>query len=398
MSNGLVNWKHFFKNNWIASVLIFIFFASYYTAVLFRHIDTDIQAHAYIAYKFITTGGALTPNFLYFIVIALFAGFSKYKLMYYAASVLVISLSLTAKYFLNVMYFNKISTQQLVHHNKSDYISACLMFLFCLPGLNYFENNNFLLGQLATNVWHNSTIIFLFPFAIMLFFEGYRFVENFEKKKILLLISLIVINVLIKPSFLFTIIPTIMCWVIFKRGKNNQSLLFSVLFLSVLAIILIFAQYFIIYVTTPTITGADCKSCSDGVTIEPFAVWKYYSLSMPLSFISSMFFPIIYFILSKGRVLKDGLVKFATINWLAGILIYILFVESGGRKYYGNFGWQMIIGNYLLFFVLAIKLFSNIKELTNKNIFYKILTFSFFLHFLWGVVYFFRILFYKSYF
>ncbi len=398
MSKYLIDCKQFLKKNWITASSIFVFFAFYYSALLFTHIDTDIQAHAFITHKFITTGGSLTPNFLYFIVIALFAGFSKYKLMYYASSVLVISLSLTAKFFINNKYINEFSAVQIEEKNKFKYVPISLMFIFCLPGLNFFVNNNFLLGQLASNLWHNSTVIFLFPFAIMLFFEIFSFLEKSGKSKFTLLIFLVVINILIKPSFIFTIIPTAIIWVIFTKKYNNRNLLLKVSFLSILALALIFMQYFIIYISSETVSEIDCKSCSDGVSIEPFAVWKYYSLSIPFSFISSFLFPFLYFLCTKGKIMKDNLVKFATINWFFGIVIFILFVETGGRKYHGNFGWQMIIGNYLLFFVLAIRLFTNSSELSRKSVVYKILSLSFLLHVIWGVIYFFKILFLKNYF
>lgn len=395
MADAFLKYRQAVKKNWIA-VATFFFFCIYYLILLYSHIDTDIQAHAFVSYKFITEGGALTPNFLYFITIAFFAGFSKYKLMYYAASIFIISLSLTAKYLINTFYTVKYSLVNTGLNKQVVFTAASLMFVFCLPGLNFFEQGDFLLGQLASNTWHNSTVIFLFPFAIVLFFEFFGFIQNFERKKIPLLIFLIVINALIKPSFLFTIMPTVMLWGVIIKNKNYRKILISLSALNLLALALIFVQYFVIYIPVQTVSSLPCKDCTDSVGIEPFAVWKYYSLSIPVSFASSLFFPLLYFIISKGSILKDRLVKFATINWLIGLLIYIVFIETGGRKYHGNFGWQMIIGNYLLFFVLAIKLFNNANE--KKSIAYKILLLAFLLHILWGVVYFLKIIFLKNYF
>ncbi len=76
------------------------------------------------------------------------------------------------------------------------------------------------LGKTVSNVWHNSTIIFLFPFALILFWEEYKIIYKkgyCNKGKILLVFILVVLNALIKPSFLFVFIPASLFLILFNN-------------------------------------------------------------------------------------------------------------------------------------------------------------------------------------
>lgn len=378
----------------IAAVIVFSFFSAYYILLLCNHIETDVQAHLIVSYKFVNEAGPLTPNFLYFILVALFAGFSKYKVLYYLSSVFIIAVALSAKFLLNYSYFEKCTEGNGVQKNKILLFSIGILFVFCLPGADFFTNKNFFLGLLAPNVWHNSTIIFLFPFAIALFFETYFFLydsSRFNKNRVITLGVLIILNILIKPSFLFTVIPTVFFCLLFE--KVTASKLTTVLLYGG-GLLLVLLQYFIIYKSQKP---EGCINCSESVIIEPFAVWKYYASNIPVSFLASFLFPLAFFVLSKGQILKDRLVRFAVFNWAVGLFIYILFAESGERKFHGNFSWQMVTGNYLLFFILGFSLWNkqhvNKINKTSKIILQGLL----YLHILWGLGYLIKIILLRKY-
>jgi hypothetical protein len=394
MLNNIIESKTSKKEVSIIASIVLCFFSAYYFLLLYNRIETDVQAHLIISYKFVNEAGPLTPNFLYFILVALFAGFSKYKVWYYLSSVLIIAVSLAAKFLLNYSYAEKCLVDNEVEKNKILLFSIGMLFVFCLPGADFFLHKNFFLGLLAPNVWHNSTIIFLFPFAIALFFETYFFLYSsgiFKRNKVIALGLLIILNILIKPSFLFTIIPAVFLCLIFEKTKTAK---LTTVILYGGGLLLIILQYFIIYKTK---NPEGCNNCSESVIIEPFAVWRHYASNIPVSFLSSFLFPLLFLFLSKGQILKDRLVRFAVVNWLVGILIYILFAESGERKFHGNFSWQMVTGNYLLFFVFGLSLW-------NKQIVSKIskaskitLQFLMYLHILWGAGYFIKIILFRKY-
>lgn len=383
--------------SWMIASVLFLLFCVYYFVILYTRVATDIQEHIMVSYNFVTANGPLTPNFLYFILVAALAGFSKYKSLYYFSSILLLAFAVALKYVANVFYIHTVDTDKLLTNNKIILLSIALLFVFCLPGADFFKNDNYYLGQSAPNVWHNSTVIFLFPFAIMLFFETYNLLTGFTTRKWAAVALLIIVNALIKPSFLFTIIPLMATWTFFNGKTTSSKSKLSIYFLCAIGTAVILVEYFLIYILNKPLSGSN-HGQNSSVSIEPFAVWEYYSSSILISVITSFLFPILFFILTKGSIIKDKLVKFATINWLAGLLLFVFFIEGGKAKYHGNFGWQMIIGNYLLFFILAIKLLllSATRKLAVFKI--KILIMVLLLHIVWGLVYFFKVVILKSYF
>ena len=170
--------------------------------MIYNKIETDVQQHAQYAHALVNDDAKLPPNFLYFFLVSVLAGFSKYKIAFYSASVFLLSFAVTFKFFINAYYIKKYT--KIDHSYLIALFSIFLIFIFCFPGIDFFKTKVFHLGQLAPNVWHNSTIIFLFPFSILLFFKSYELL--YEDKEIVLgqVTSLVIINALIKPSFLFS--------------------------------------------------------------------------------------------------------------------------------------------------------------------------------------------------
>ena len=158
----------------IAAIILFAVFLIYYSLILYLRIGTDVQVHANMAYIFFNADGYISPNFLYYFLVALLAGFSKYKIAYYISAVILISGAITFKFIVNAYYLKKYLQQKTI---TTVLLAIMLLFIFCLPGINFFKDKNFYLGQLAPNVWHNSTVIFLAPFSIILFFETINFLN-----------------------------------------------------------------------------------------------------------------------------------------------------------------------------------------------------------------------------
>lgn len=87
-----------------------------------------------------------------------------------------------------------------------------LLFCFAIPEIyNFFFLKKMYLGRTPSVVWHNSTIIAVFPFAILLFWRQLRLFDSKDtslfNKDVLIVILLVVLNILIKPSFIFVFIP-----------------------------------------------------------------------------------------------------------------------------------------------------------------------------------------------
>jgi hypothetical protein len=378
----------------------FFIFLGYYLLLLFRHTNSDIQAHAQIAYSYAVNNDKLFPNFLYFFLVAMLAGFSKNIYLYYGASVFLISLALCFKFFLSQYYLRKYS---LPEKNKPGYLlpAIAMMFAFALPGVNFFQSNEYYLGQLPPNVWHNSTVIFLMPFTILLFFKSYNllFSDTINKQeRQWQIFLLIVVNALIKPSFLFTLIPSVFFFFVWfnlfsKTNKKKMRLLLP--FAAGLAFIAI--EYYLIF-TRGHISNVVSSSLKSSVIIEPFLVWKNYSPNMLIALITSCFFPLVYVLISKGKVLKNTMVQFAGINYIAALGIWILFAEEGVRKFDANFCWQVIVASYLLFFSFLLHFFNENKLHSLNGSKQYVVGGAFLLHFIWGIVYWMKIIIFRGYF
>ncbi len=377
------------------AILLFVVFTIYYSLILYLRIGTDVQVHADMAFKFFKADGNITPNFLYYLLVGLLAGFSKYKIAYYLSSVILLSAAIVFKFLVNVFYLKKfISLNTLT----ITLLAVMLLFIFSLPGVDFFANNDFYYGQLTPNVWHNSTIIFLAPFSLILFFETMHYLNQKENSAshLLFIFMLILLNAVIKPSFLFTIIPVVFVFALYRFFISGIKNSIKLLLPYVAGILFIALEYFFIYKLNVRESVLSAKEASS-VIFSPFEMWSHFSTNMPVAFITSCLFPVMYIFYTKGSVLKDQLVSFAGLNFLFAIFIWILFIETGFRRYHGNFYWQLVIANYLLFFTMLIHLLNQVRNNTNITISKKVLLALFILHFLWGVIYWVKIIWFYGY-
>ncbi len=74
--------------------------------------------------------------------------------------------------------------------------------------------------------------------------------------------------------------------------------------------------------------------------------------SIPLSTVGSYAFPVAALALGGAMVRRDAAVRFALGLAVAGLLVFVLFKETGPRQYNANFAWQAIVTNYVLFLAM----------------------------------------------
>src|SRR5690606_6565554 len=132
-----------------------------------------------------------------------------------------------------------------------------------------------LIGQFSPNLWHNSTIIFLMPFALLIFKDSLHYLEgNFSKGTILRMIVLLPISMLAKPSFFFVFGPAFGIMSLKNFGLKKR---FWVAITPIIsgAGLLIF-QILQIYFFYPYHQDA-------GFRIDPFYVWSNWSYFIPSS-------------------------------------------------------------------------------------------------------------------
>lgn len=377
-------------------IFIFLLTAVYYYALLFVFdVKTDIQLHTAVVSN-IVEGKDFPPNFLYFVAVYAAALFqTDYQSLLYG-SLIVLAATIAYKFFATARIFaEEIQIDENFDWNKvyliSNAVGICLITAFCiyLPkelGLTKYVY----LGQLPPNVWHNSTTIALMPFAVLLYWRSYQLLEKFDSKNLLWIIGLVFLNNLIKPSFFlcFAAVFPLMALIKFKFRKE--------FFLCLIPVVLGFALIILEYVAIYQL-GSYGQQGKSSIAVEPFVWWRVYTENILVSFLISVAFPLVYLIFYFRRVTSQTFLYYAYLLFFVGVMILILFVEKGHRETDGNFFWQAIACNYILFFAVALDFVKNLLREKRLNIKDIVVAAIFALHVASGWVYLAKMLFRANY-
>jgi len=382
-------------------ISIFVVFLAIFIAIA-NYLATDIPDHIQSIVRVNSGEAYYSPHFLFFFIVNFFSFFSSnISLMLFVTAVLL-SLASVGKYLISKEIISELHLG-LEHQYKVNVvkiISFALLFCFAIPDFyNFFFLEKMYLGRTPSVVWHNSTIIAVFPFSVLLFWKQYKLLENeftsWFNKDIWIVILLIILNILIKPSFVFVFIP-VTAVLVLKDFKVQDYKKYVIRLLPlVIGGVLILAQYISIYYYQ---IGSFQAEKSSLTIASPFELLRHFvpGWYVPIAFLFSFAFPIATIVCYK-EILKFKPFKYAFYLTVAGILLSALVVETGPRRFHGNLAWQNVICAYLLMLTTVTYL---IPKLWIKNRFSKknILLWSLFIvHFLSGVLYLIKIYFTKSY-
>lgn len=267
--------------------------------------------------------------------------------------------------------------------------SFLLIFAFSLPSIVIFKGLYYKFN-FPPNIWHNSTTIFVMPFVVLLFWISSKQLKDFNQKRLLIILVLIVLNALVKPSFLF--VYFLAYPILLFRNYLFSKLFWINLIPIFVAFFLIIIEYYLIYLGPKT-------GDNTSVAISLFYLynntnvelnWFYIVLIFISTIISSFLFPIVL-LLKNRQLLKVEMIQFAVLCVFFGLIISNTFYETGGRAMHGNFSWQNFMCSFLLFFVCVLQLLKLIsaKQSWKK---YRIEIGVLGLHFLSGLVYFLKIM------
>lgn len=350
-------------------------------------IFTDIQAHIEFI-QMIQSGTTPPPNFLFYFIVFLFSFFSSSTTVLLQSAVVVLSLSILLKFYfsLKVLSVKSISSTNGLFQNSRlpPLFIAMLCLSFAIPNpFNIF----YYLGQTPPNIWHNSTIIFLMPFAILLFWQSVNYVQNPSKKLLLNLCLLVFLNAIIKPSFIMVFVPAF-SFISLLKNKFSKTFFIS-LIPSIFATVLILLQFLLVFILEENSIYEKAEKTS--VLISPFEVWSYFSRYIPLSILVSVAFPLAVSIVYFKKLKHQLMFQYSWLCYFIAITIFALLVEAGPRKLHLNFSWQNIVCCYILFLVTGKYWIQYIQE---RNKLFKADFFIlgiFILHFLSGLAYILRL-------
>lgn len=383
------------------NMLVFVLSISIFLAIL-HFINTDVQIHLESIVRVNNGSAAYAPHFLFFFAVNFLSFFSSNISLMFFVSAVVLSLATVGKFIVSKEIISEL-TLLSKHENKIMVIkvlSFMLLFCFAIPDVyNFFVLKKMYLGRTPSVVWHNSTIISVFPFAILLFWKQLKMFDNIYKslyhRDILIVSILVCLNIVIKPSFIFVFVPVTIFIILKDFRKTNLRDCLIKLFPVFLAVVFLGIQYVTIY--NYQIGSFQAEKSSIAITV-PFEFFRHFipSWYIPVSFVFSFAFPMIT-VLYYRDVLKYKPFLYALYLTLMGVFISAIFNEAGPRKFHGNLVWQNIICTYLLFLTtvsFVLPKFFKVKRYPKEM---NIIGLIFIVHFLSGVLYLFKMYFTKSY-
>jgi len=391
------------KNKLISSILFILLFIAFYGILKAIPADyNDIHDHAAFSRQMCTGEIPYTGNFLVYLLVNVFSFFTANVTFTEVSLCLLLAFAGTYRYQLS---FNKINqvlksdipTNQPVNQSTiqlySHLLALSLLFVFVIPIPSYFLGDYFMyIGNYAPNVWHNSTILFLFPFALILFELSYKQLQSFDAKRNWWILGLVVLNLFIKPSFFLVFICAYPVMLLIQYGLRKQFWLGIIPLAVGMAVLII--QYIVIY----KISGPAAND-SSSVVFLPFyknPELNQDMINIPFALVFSLFFPLLYVVLNITKVYNNKLFLYTLLTFVCSILIFFLISETGRRASHGNYYWQIVITTWLCFFVALLSLLKDFRSQgsTIKN---KVLLSVFGIHVLMGFIYFVRILVTGSY-
>jgi len=220
-------------------------------------------------------------------------------------------------------------------------------FLFLSPiYLPIIDGPFWYLGKFTQTIWHNSTLICVFPFCVLLVWKTFDWFKSGKLKDMGVMFLLGFVIVLIKPSFLFCYIPALPIFILIRDLKISKRLLQATGLVLILFAILMVEKH-LIFTWDPVLDRMYTPQEKSQVVINPLKVWLKFSHEPLFDFLSS--FPLLFgfLILWRKRAFESPLFVFSLLLLFFALLVYLLLAETGFREFHGNFYWQIPIALFL---------------------------------------------------
>jgi hypothetical protein len=392
-------------------VIFSISFLIFYGFFLLK-IPTDILQHSYAVLKISRGELEMPSSFLYYLILCIttFLGSATVTTKIVPATLLAISVGFKYLISKNIILY-ECQNKLLLHSGKSNmslFVNACafgLIFMFSIPIDYVFGNPNYYIGYIPPNVWHNSTTIFLMPFALLLFWLSYKQLVSPNGKRVALIALLVFLNLAAKPSYFFVWVLTFPCIFAIRHGINFMFIK------NMLPVVLGLAYLALQYMSFFVFQHAALYEGRSGVGFGYLEIWSSASPNIALTLAGSVIFPGVCLILYRSIITKEFMIRYALFQYLVALIIFCFLIETGPRKWHGNFFWQCVVCSYMLNLAFLVVLIKNIIPIIQeKNVYIdsifqfwqiglkeKVVLFAFFLQFLSGIVYLSRVFIIKSY-
>ncbi len=251
-------------------------------------------------------------------------------------------------------------------------IVAPLMALQPLDGKYYF-------GYIGLVNFHNPTVIYLRPFALLMMIFLVDVVTNHRTNRLLTFLAALVtiLATLEKPSFTLTILPVAALCFIYGWYRKQPGVWLSLLWGILLpGGVILAGQYLFTYFSSHEAGGQ--------IIFAPLAVEQAASDYLAVKFLFSIYLIIVLSLTYGKDFFTDRSIRLAGAAFLFGAAQLYLLAESGNRMDDGNFRWGAQITLFILF-VCGMRFLWRREILTKKELLAGIL--GLLPHMLAGVLY-----------
>jgi hypothetical protein len=310
--------------------------------------QTDIMHHARLAKTIIEHGGWLSYSLWYPLVFIFSDGGASTHAMR-LASVGLLTLVVISKSVL--VYWAAL--RALASRPIALAISFAITVI--MPIIDPARPKNIYLGQIAPNVWHNSTNILAAPFAIAAFLAAISLLRVLSVRNALVFSGLVVLAALAKPNYPIAFLPVVGVATLVLLWRSRTKFSTSVLILAIAYVPVLAAlcyQYLVVYVGAPIVT-------STKPSFDPLAVWRAFSPNIPLSLALSLAGPILVFVALRPDRRRSLPVVLSWVALLIAIAQAALLGEqdkAGHLVLDGNWFWGAYTALAIVFFVSFIEL------------------------------------------
>lgn len=367
-----------------------------YQNIFFLH-STDMNAHIWFVEDFFKTHILPFPP-LYYLSVAAFSKLLPFQDSLELAATIILGFSILYKYQLSKRYLGieNLATQKNKHLVGWILVALMLFFPVYVPGI---DKGLWYMGKFTPTIWHNSTIIAVFPFCIILFTTSLRWLASYEKKYWYRMLMLAILIALIKPSFLFAFIPAFPLVTLIQEKSWNRNVVSSIILAGLLFFVII-GMTTLLFLPIGTEKYIKSYANESRIILAPFEVWRAFAKHKITALVTSFAFPMTVLLIYKKRIVSDTPLLFTVSLGFFSLFVFLLFAESGVRMLHGNLYWQIPI-SYFLFLLVVVKNeldgYKNNKfTLTFKNP--QSMLFVFFLmHGFFGLLYLFKYMIFDTY-
>jgi len=211
-------------------------------------------------------------------------------------------------------------------------------------------------GTGSPNVWHNTTLFAVKPFALLTLFFTILSLERKQLFYYLISAVTLLLSIFAKPSFVIAFLPALALFILIKREYSKENIVYFIL-LSLMSVSVLGYQFTHTY-------GSE----NNGTVIVDFlGVWSRYSPNVLISITLAIMFPLIYSILNMKSLKENSYIQLAWIMTFVSIGYAAVFAESGPRYNHGNFFWSYMISLSLLYVFVLTDYFKHFIEMNKLS-------------------------------